>query len=76
LPGVAQSHACVRLLARDAEWIYNWGGGWTLDTQGQLHTPGTPVLILGSYAFGPPAPWLAADYWTLKITLPAVLPPR
>jgi lipoprotein-anchoring transpeptidase ErfK/SrfK len=74
LPGVPQSHACVRLLARDAAWIFKWGESWTLDAKGQLETPGTPVLILGSYAFGAPAPWHAADYWTRKIALPDVIP--
>ena len=74
LPGAPQSHACVRLLARDAEWVYKWGESWTLDVNGQLDTPGTPVLIVGSYAFGSPAPWLAADYWTRKIVLPEVFP--
>lgn len=74
LPGVPQSHACVRLLARDAEWVYKWGQSWTLDPKGQLQTNGTPVMILGSYAFDAPAPWLAADYWTRKLVLPAVLP--
>lgn len=74
LPGVPQSHACVRLLARDAEWVYQWGESWTLDAKGQLETAGTPVLILGSYAFGSPAPWQAAEYWTKKITLPDTLP--
>src|SRR5690242_15821020 len=44
LPGVPMSHACVRLLARDAEWIYRWGEGWTVDGQGQLVKQGTPVL--------------------------------
>lgn len=58
LPGVPASHACVRLLARDAEWIYKWGEGWTLDARGQLQTHGTPVLIMGNYAFGSPGPWL------------------
>jgi lipoprotein-anchoring transpeptidase ErfK/SrfK len=76
LPGVPQSHACVRLLARDAEWVYKWGESWTLDVRGQLSTPGTAVLIMGNYAFGSPAPWQAADYWTRKIALPEVLPAR
>jgi lipoprotein-anchoring transpeptidase ErfK/SrfK len=58
LPGFPQSHACVRLLARDAEWIYKWGEGWTLDAKGQLLTRGTPVIVMGAYAFGSPAPWL------------------
>ena len=74
LPGVPQSHACVRLLARDAEWIFKWGVSWTLDPKGQLQTPGTPVVILGSYAFGSPAPWQDVEYWSRKIALPDVLP--
>ena len=74
LPGVPQSHACVRLLARDASWVFKWGDSWKLDAKGQIETAGTPVLILGSYAFGSPAPWQAADYWTRKIVLPDMLP--
>lgn len=74
LPGVPQSHACVRLLARDAQWIYNWGVSWTLDPKGQLHTTGTPVVILGNYAFGSLPPWQAPEYWRRKIALPDVLP--
>lgn len=76
LPGLPQSHACVRLLARDAAWVYQWGETWTLDVKGQLNTPGTPVLIMGSYAFGSPAPWQFVDYWTRKIALPDVLPDK
>jgi hypothetical protein len=32
---------------------------------------GTPVLILGTYAFGSPPPWLALD----ALASPVVLPP-
>ena len=67
LPGVPQSHACVRLLARDAKWIYDWGQGWTLDAKGQLQTRGTPVLILGAYDFKSPPPWLRADLRTIAL---------
>ncbi len=74
LPGVPQSHACVRLLARDAQWIYNWGVSWTLDAKGQLQTTGTPVVILGNYVFGSLPPWQTTDYWSKKIALPVVLP--
>lgn len=72
LPGVPMSHACVRLLARDAQWIFNWGEGWTLDQKGQLQTPGTDVLIIGAYDFDAPGPWLNPS----PITLPAALPAR
>jgi hypothetical protein len=71
LPGVPASHACVRLLARDAEWIYKWGTSWTLDANGQLATAGTPVIIMGAYAFGAPPPWLTTP---ITIMLPMTLP--
>lgn len=74
LPGVPASHACVRLLARDAEWVFNWGGSWTLDAKGQLQTTGTPVVILGAYAFGALPPWQSVDYWSRKIALPDAVP--
>ena len=73
LPGVPASHACVRLLARDAEWVYRWGTSWTLDAKGQLATTGTPVIIVGAYDFGAAPPWLAAQP-PLPIVLPAMLP--
>lgn len=74
LPGVPASHACVRLLARDATWIYKWGQSWSLDANGQLLTTGTPVVILGSYDFAAPPPFRSAEYLSRGITLPAVLP--
>ncbi len=76
LPGVPASHACVRLLARDAMWIYKWGESWVLDAAGQLARPGTPVVIIGQYAFGADKPWLSAGYWQQPIALPAVIPDR
>jgi lipoprotein-anchoring transpeptidase ErfK/SrfK len=74
LPGVPASHACVRLLTRDAMWIHNWGASWTLDGSGQLASPGTPVVILGSYNFAAPPPFLSTEYLARGVTLPAVLP--
>jgi hypothetical protein len=73
LPGVPMSHACVRLLARDAEWVFRWGTGWTLDAKGQLATRGTPVIIQGNYAFNAPPPWLTAD-GARPIELPKEVP--
>ena len=58
LPGYPASHACVRLLERDARWVYDWGEQWTLDDKRQMKTPGTPVVILGTYPFGQPPAWL------------------
>ncbi len=63
LPGRPESHGCVRLLARDAQWIFEWGEQWKLDAQGwKIEEPGTPVLILGKYDYGKPAPWFSAEY--------------
>jgi len=62
LPGRPASHACARLLARDARWIYDWGEGWTLDERGwPVLEEGTPLWILGTYDFGAPPRWLSAD---------------
>ena len=71
LPGVPMSHACVRLLARDAAWIFQWGQGWTVDSKGQLVQAGTPVLIQGDYDFKSPPPWLALEGLRTPIALPA-----
>lgn len=76
LPGVPASHACVRLLARDAAWIYKWGESWTLDAKGQLASAGTPVVILGQYAFGAPPPWQSSGYWAKPVALPESIPSR
>ena len=76
LPGVPMSHACVRLLARDAMWIYKWGDSWVLDAAGRLVQPGTPVVIMGQYAFGAAKPWASPAYWTQPIALPAAIPER
>ena len=44
LPGYAASHACVRLLRRDAEWLYGWGEQWQLEEGGRkVRRTGTPV---------------------------------
>jgi hypothetical protein len=61
LPGHPASHACVRLLLRDAQWLYGWGEQWSLDDHRKLMMPGTPVFVEGTYAFGAPPPWLTVD---------------
>jgi hypothetical protein len=72
LPGYPASHACVRLLERDAMWIYRWGEGWTLDAVGRVVEHGTPMLIVGQYAFGAPPPWRSLAYLASGIDLPDV----
>ena len=72
LPGYPASHACVRLLLRDAKWVYEWGEQWRLDdARRKAVTSGTPVLILGAYPFGTPAAWLSLDALAAPLTLPS-----
>lgn len=71
LPGTPASHACVRLLERDARWIYGWGEGWTLDSRGwEVLEPGTPLWIVGNYDFDAPPPWFEEGslHPSIKIT--------
>jgi len=47
LPGYPASHGCIRLLERDAQWLFEWGREWQLDTsRTQVLTPGTPVAMV------------------------------
>ena len=77
LPGSAASHACVRLLTRDAMWIYDWGEQWVLSPDRKtVATPGTPVIIQGEVDFKNPTPWTSAAFWAIPLTLisPSLLP--
>ncbi len=72
LPGYPASHACVRLLLRDARWLYDWGQQWTLSADKRnVEQTGTPVVILGTYDFAAPPPWLAVEQLPLVVALPA-----
>jgi lipoprotein-anchoring transpeptidase ErfK/SrfK len=76
LPGLPASHACVRLLARDAVWLYDWGEGWVLDARRrEVLTPGTPVVVAGAYDFAAPPPWLSLDQLARGVELPALVIP-
>ena len=76
LPGRPASHACVRLLPRDAAWLYGWGEGWTLDERRRtVVQPGTPVWIFGRYDFAAPPPWLSLDGLARGVDLPPPLAP-
>jgi hypothetical protein len=59
LPGRPASHACVRLLADDAEWLYHWVDTWRLvpGDRRRIAAQGTPVLVMDEYAFGQRRPW-------------------
>jgi hypothetical protein len=70
LPGYPASHACIRLLERDAVWIYEWGDGWTLTTRGVITTQGTPLIVVGQYEFAAPPPWMSLAHLAQGITLP------
>ena len=70
LPGYPASHACIRLLERDAIWIYEWGDGWTLGRRGQVLERGTPLLIVGHYAFDAQPPWRSLEHLARGIDLP------
>jgi hypothetical protein len=70
LPGAAASHACVRLLARDAMWIYDWGEQWQLSQDGKtVVIPGTPVVVQGEVDFKNPTPWTSVDWWRMPLQL-------
>jgi lipoprotein-anchoring transpeptidase ErfK/SrfK len=71
LPGKPASHGCVRMLAEDAKWLYQWGDGWTLDagTNKVTHL-GTVVLLVGTYDFASPQPWLKPEWWARSVQLP------
>lgn len=71
LPGAAASHACVRLLTRDAMWIYDWGEQWVLSPDGRtVVKPGTAVVVHGEVDFKNPTPWTLPEWWRTALTLP------
>jgi hypothetical protein len=58
LPGYPASHSCVRLLADDAEWIYNWAEQWKLSAdRSKVEATGTPVIVYNTYEYGKKQPW-------------------
>jgi hypothetical protein len=72
LPGLPASHGCVRLLARDAQWLYSWSDGWVLDDEERkVLREGTPVLILGKFDFASPPPWRQIGWLSMGVDLPA-----
>lgn len=76
LPGYPASHACVRLLERDAIWLCGWGEGSACEA-GPPRTvrEGTPVLITGAYNYGSPPLWRDTARWSRPIELPPRLEP-
>ena len=71
LPGEPASHGCVRLLERDAQWLFEWGEAWTLDASGtRVQNPGTPVFFVGRYDFDAPPPWRSPAWLAQAVELP------
>ncbi|MFQ5664924.1 MAG: L,D-transpeptidase [Candidatus Binatia bacterium] len=75
LPGFPASHACVRLLDRDARWLFTWGEQWQLGPRGiSILRPGTPVRIVGRYQFNAPPPWRSLPWLQRGADLPEGAP--
>ena len=73
LPGRPASHGCIRLLDRDASWIYDWGEQWELGPRGwEIRKQGTPLLIVGEYDHDNPAMWRTASYLEAGGQIPLV----
>ncbi|MCI9845871.1 L,D-transpeptidase [Flavobacterium pectinovorum] len=70
LPGYPASHSCLRLLEKDAKYLYKFADEWILKDKENVKVKGTPVVIFGSYAFDKPKPWLqlASNPKTLDIS--------
>lgn len=59
LPGYPASHSCLRLLEKDAKYLYKWADEWILKDSENVRVKGTPVIVFGSYPFGESKPWFA-----------------
>ncbi|TDO70505.1 L,D-transpeptidase-like protein [Flavobacterium chryseum] len=70
LPGYPASHSCLRLLEKDAKYLYKWADQWILKDEENVKVKGTPVIVFGSYDFDGPKPWyaLAKDPKALDIS--------
>lgn len=58
LPGYPASHSCLRLVEKDARFLYNWADQWVLSKNDTIRAKGTPVIVFGAYNFDGPKPWL------------------
>jgi hypothetical protein len=74
--GTPASHGCVRVLRRDAQWLFEWGESWTLDTTGtRIVRPGTPVFVVGQYDFDAPPPWRSPAWLAQAVEMPPLPDP-
>lgn len=58
LPGYPASHSCLRLLEKDAKFLYEWANQWVLEDNENVKVKGTPVIVFGSYDFDAKKTWL------------------
>jgi hypothetical protein len=71
MPGYPASHSCIRMLERDAMWIFNWGEQWKLDPTGRTVLDyGTPLLMVGQYDFKSYYPWRVPEWLATPVALP------
>lgn len=70
MPGYPASHSCLRLLERDARYLYDWAEQWIQSGENNVVAQGTPLVVFGTYPFDGPRPWLSlvADPDALTIT--------
>lgn len=47
----------MRLLEKDAKYLYKWADEWILKDSENVKVKGTPVVVFGSYNFDGPKPW-------------------
>jgi hypothetical protein len=59
LPGYPASHSCLRLLEKDAKYLYKFADEWILKDKENVKVKGTPVVVFGSYDFDGAKPWYA-----------------
>ncbi|MFH6963092.1 L,D-transpeptidase [Flavobacterium plurextorum] len=58
LPGYPASHSCLRLLEKDAKYLYKFADEWILKDKENVKVKGTPVIVFGNYNFDGSKPWL------------------
>jgi lipoprotein-anchoring transpeptidase ErfK/SrfK len=71
MPGYPASHGCIRLLERDAQWVYEWGDTWLVDSRMRVTATGTPVFVVGEYDFAAPPPWRSLEWLAQEVQLPS-----
>ncbi len=70
LPGYPASHSCLRLIEKDAKFLYEWADQWVLLDDDTVSVKGTPVIIFGKYDFDAPKPWLQLATDPKALTIP------